>query len=386
MEKKRKRPSFTIPSTPAPKPVSKPVKEEPVEEEPAMKQVVEVVVPKTKPGETPSPINIVIPPQSVVVKQGEETTLEVKSEVKAPSKQTVEPIMDELPVVDGVDDAPTFKLNDRAQELMDEDDESTVTASATPEGDTVVVREDAEDDIPESSPVKQTIEVVKEESPKETEIETDEQSDPMPEHSEEVSEPVKPPITVHKAPEVSERQQEQVAELFGKTSQSVMPEITVHHHSNTRGIILWAITMIAIALGVGGGLILFTSRSSKEQTPVAVISPTPTQVQVVPTATPTPVPVNKTEIKIQVLNGGGVAGAGGRMRSFLEELGYTVLEAKNAEAYTYENTDIIIKESLASQLETIQKDIAESYEIGETDTTLPESSAYDVRVIVGENE
>lgn len=386
MEKKRKRPSFTIPSTPAPKPAAKPVKEEPVDEEPAMKQVVEVVVPKTKPGDTPSPINIVIPPQSVVVKQGEETKLEVKPEVKAPPKQVVEPVMDELPVVDGVDDAPSFKLNDRAQELMDEDDESTVTASATPEGDTVVVREDAEEDIPQSPPVHQTIEEVKEELPEETERETEEQSESMTQQSQEVEEHIKPPITVHKAPEVSERQQEQVAELFGKTSQSVMPEITVHHHSNTRGIILWAITMIAIALGVGGGLVLFTSRSAKEQTPIAVISPTPTQAPVVPTATPTPVPVNKEEIKIQVLNGGGVAGAGGRMRSFLEELGYTVLEAKNAESYTYENTDIIIKESMADQLDIIRKDIAESYEIGETDTTLPESSAYDVRVIVGENE
>lgn len=378
MDKKRKRPSFTISSTP----VSKPSTVQPEEDQASMKQVVEVVVPKAKPGETPTPVNIVIPPQSVVVQKKE-----------AAAKEP-EPIVEELPVVDGVDDEP-LKFNDRAQELIDEDD-STVTASATPEGDTVVVREDAEESEEKVPPVRQTVEVVKEDQSASVPVVDEEESISTDIEEESNIEPVedatqaKPPITVHKSPtgetSATEKQQEQVAELFGKSSQSVMPEITVHHHSNTKGIILWAITMIAVALGVGGGLVLFTSRNT-QTTPVAVTTPTPTAgAQIVPTATPTPVVVDKKEITIQVLNGGGVAGAGSRMKSFLEELGYTVVEAKNADAYTYETTDIIIKSSKAEALDTIKKDIAESYEVGETEITLPESTAYDVRVIVGENE
>lgn len=377
MDKKRKRASFTI-ATPEDEPSSQKAQKEIVSnDEPVMKQVVEVVVKDERKNKAnPAPVNIVIPPQKVVVQDTQE-----KKDIHE------EPLEDELPVVDGVDgidEAPLLQ----ADELMEDDDEETVTASATPDGDTVVLREDTEEEKLPPAPkhyVKSPMIEVVEEVPESTEEE---------EVKEEIVEEKiqAPPITVHKSSNsgsesVTERQQEQVAELFNKNGHSSMPEITVHKHNQTKGVMLWAITMIAIALGVGGGLVLFASRNNNATpTPIAVTSPTPQAPTPLPSATPTPQAISKSDIKIQVQNGGGKAGAGSRMKSFLEKNGYTVTEVTNADSYTYTATDIVTKASKAQISDILSKDLATEYEVGETSTTLPESSAFDVRVIVGENE
>jgi hypothetical protein len=170
-----------------------------------------------------------------------------------------------------------------------------------------------------------------------------------------------------------------------------MPEITVHKQRQTKGILLWAITMIAIALGVGGGLVLFTTRSNESaQNPapaIAQTSPTPSPTATIQqTPTPTMPALKRSEIRIQVLNGGGVAGAGSRMKNFLEEKGYRVVETKNADVYSYESTEIIVKSTKADALSLLSTDLKTEYEVGKTASNLPESSTYDVRVIVGKNE
>ncbi|MCX8008747.1 MAG: LytR C-terminal domain-containing protein, partial [Patescibacteria group bacterium] len=190
-----------------------------------------------------------------------------------------------------------------------------------------------------------------------------------------------------------EGQKETVAELFGKNSETMMPEITIHKQHSIRGFVLWMITMIAIAVGVSGGLILFTSRSENAimkfpsgNPKINTSSPIPTPtVQISPTALPSPTvkSVSKKNIKIQVQNGGGVVGAGSKMKSFLEKKGYTVVEVGNAATYTYEETEIIVKASKASIRDMVEEDLAEDYTIGKVETTLSESAPYDVRVIVG---
>src|SRR5438034_1154351 len=84
-------------------------------------------------------------------------------------------------------------------------------------------------------------------------------------------------IEKHQKKEVEEEeeQKERVAELFGKTSQSGMPEITVHKSSNTKSLVIWALTMIAIAIGVGGGLVLFTNRNTTSSPVIVETTPTP---------------------------------------------------------------------------------------------------------------
>jgi len=173
-----------------------------------------------------------------------------------------------------------------------------------------------------------------------------------------------------------------------------MPEITVHKSSNTKSLVIWAVTMVAIAVGVGGGLVVFTNRSNQSQnTPVASVSPTPESGNVpstisptiAPTATPkiTTKPVVKKDLKVQVQNGGGVAGAGSKMKALLESKGYKVADVGNASSYTYEETEINVKESKAEIRDTLEEDVSESYTVGKIESTLPETSPYDVRVIVG---
>lgn len=188
-----------------------------------------------------------------------------------------------------------------------------------------------------------------------------------------------------------ERRKETVAELFGKSSDGVMPEITIHTQRRTRGFLLWAITMIAIAIGVGGGLILFTNLSQRtdQQSFVPVVpnakSTTPT-ITSSPKPSPTPSPtvsVNKKDIKIQVQNGAGVVGAASKMKAFLEKKGYTVVDVGNASTYSYEETEILVKSSKSAIRDILEEDLSESYTVGRIETTLPESAPYDVRVIVG---
>jgi hypothetical protein len=203
-----------------------------------------------------------------------------------------------------------------------------------------------------------------------------------------------PPVRVLNHEDTEDGAKEQkatVAELFGKGHESPMPEITVHHGKAPKGMLLWGITMLAIAIGVGGGLILFTTpKQPVSQTPSVTVNPTaqPTQSSVVVVATPTPTPaltpqITKKDLKVQVQNGGGVVGAGSKMKSLLEDKGYTVTDVRNADNYSYDVTTIKIKGSKMQSLTALKTDLGSDYTISTTDATLAESSAYDVVVIVG---
>ena len=177
-------------------------------------------------------------------------------------------------------------------------------------------------------------------------------------------------------------QKETVEELFGKNSQTVMPEITVHKSAGTKGIVLWGITMVAVAIGVGGGLLLFTGRN-KVQQPIPTTQATPTTMPQ-PTAIPTPTPgIIKGNLKVQVLNGGGVVGAGSKMKALLISKGYTVTNVSNADSYNFSDTEINVKSADASILSTLKDDISDTYSVGTLTSTLPDSSLYDVVITVG---
>jgi len=189
-----------------------------------------------------------------------------------------------------------------------------------------------------------------------------------------------------------EKQKETVAELFGNNSDHYMPEITVHKNTTSRELLIWAITMVAIAIGVGGGLVMFTNHSNQVPTAVIPVSGEGNSVPggaMTPTESPKPSPrptikeLARKDVKIQVQNGGGVVGAGSKMKAFLEKKGYTVIEVGNAAKYTYEETEIVVKASKSQLRDMLEEDLSGSYVVGKVETTLPESSSYDARVIVG---
>jgi hypothetical protein len=190
-------------------------------------------------------------------------------------------------------------------------------------------------------------------------------------------EPVVPDTTV-------EKRKELVDEIFQKTGNQprVMPEISMHTKKQTPAIFLWAIGTIVACLVIGGALFVMTGKTGS--LPSVVVVPTPTST---PTAAVSPTPIagetKRSAITIQVLNGGGKAGAATKMKKFLEDKGYTVSDTGNAESYTYDKTAVVVKSTKSAYITLLETDLKGTYTLSSSAATLESSVSYDARVIVG---
>ena len=351
MEKKRKRASF---SATMPEPSSTP----------QPRQVVEVIVEESTTNlEKAAPqINIVIPPTPERV-----TTLEPEKKTEPKQYEFVENVRIKEP-------EPVENPESEEETEIDDEEPFEVVADYSPK------EPGKEEVIPTYEPNHET---KYEPKPEISEPETDRKE----EQKQEVAREEK--RAEEEFARDDKNQKETVEELFGKNSQSVLPEITVHKNTSNRGLLIWAITMVAVAVGVGGGLVLFTNRGNKADTTPTIVSGSPTSA-VAPTSSPIPSPsptikpIVRSTVKIQVLNGGGKVGAGSKMKTLLEDKGYKVLDTGNASSYTYDQTEISVKQSVSDIRDTLEQDLtAGGYTVGKIETNLPESSAYDARVIVG---
>jgi hypothetical protein len=181
---------------------------------------------------------------------------------------------------------------------------------------------------------------------------------------------------------VQEKPESVVSEFYTKQKEEQpslgYPNIS-EHRKGFSFVYLWALGVIAIVVAIGFGIVA-TSRGSVKFT---FIRPTPTpSVAPAPLATPTPA-VNKKTISIEILNGSGIAGVAGKMKTLLESKGYTVAGTGNAKTYDYEKTEIQTKEETASYSAMIAADISGSYMVGSTSATLKSTLPYDAVVIVG---
>lgn len=71
------------------------------------------------------------------------------------------------------------------------------------------------------------------------------------------------------------------------------------------------------------------------------------------------------------------------MKAFLEGKGYVVKSVGNAEEYTFETTEILVKSGKEGYLELLKADLGDAYKVEKTESTLPEDSPTDARVTVG---
>lgn len=92
---------------------------------------------------------------------------------------------------------------------------------------------------------------------------------------------------------------------------------------------------------------------------------------------------NKGDITIQVLNGGGIVGAGSKMKQFLESKGYKVAEVSNADAFSYQKTEVHVKASKSSYQNALIDDLKGTYSIATDTAALSDGSGFDVQIIVG---
>lgn len=137
--------------------------------------------------------------------------------------------------------------------------------------------------------------------------------------------------------------------------------------------------------------VLPTSAREPEPTEEPVVSQSPTssptqRVSPSPTRKVTPSPTEKAAapLTIQVLNGSGEQGVAAKMRTALTGTRYQVTSTGNADAFTYEGLTVRIKNSKKQFLDQLKKDLsAKGYLITESVTTLSETAATDIVLIVG---
>ena len=180
--------------------------------------------------------------------------------------------------------------------------------------------------------------------------------------------------------EGGESEKETLSEMFKKVQPVGLNEISIHRRGLPRAIIVWAVIVIVVASLLGFGLL---SMKGKKPSLSGVFSkPTPT---LAPTATPIPTPISpdRAELTVEVINGGGVAGAGSKMKALLEEKGYKVSKVSNAKEYTYDKTEINLKVSKNNYLATLEGDLKDSYSLGSSSATLADDASIDAQVIVG---
>lgn len=174
-----------------------------------------------------------------------------------------------------------------------------------------------------------------------------------------------------------------VESLFVKSTSPVTPDITVvGKRDKSLGVWIGATLGVVMAAGVS---LLFLVNGPPSFLSFSQAAPTPT-----PTETPKPTPTTKAaslereDITISVLNGGGVAGAGGKMKDFLESKGYVVDSVGNADEYTYTETVIAVKSGDDGIAKLLLDDLASDYTVSEEAETLDDDVTYDAQVIVGE--
>lgn len=174
-----------------------------------------------------------------------------------------------------------------------------------------------------------------------------------------------------------------VGELYKPQRREFGPEISVSTKGSKKSLLLWAIIVIIVAL-VTGGILIGVTRGGFSAISVPSIGSTPTPTETPsPTPSPTPQVINRSDVTIQVLNGGGVSGAAGAMKAFLEEKGYTVSDVGNTDEYTYETTEVIVKSDGEGILNILKTDLSEKYTVGNTATDLSDDETFDAQVIVG---
>ena len=166
--------------------------------------------------------------------------------------------------------------------------------------------------------------------------------------------------------EADEKRKVLVDELFQKQE-------PVFANRKTHPLLLWAIGTIVVCLVVGGALLLVSGKKGSSK-------PTPTPQE---TPTPTSAEVSRGSLSIQVLNGGGVAGAATKMKKTLEDKGYTVADTGNAPSYTYDKTEILVKSAKKAYLPLLEEDLKDSYSLGTSAATLEDSVTFDAQIIVG---
>lgn len=189
--------------------------------------------------------------------------------------------------------------------------------------------------------------------------------------------PVEPVVT---APEVVV-EPEPVVSAAPSVSEPVTAPVVTNNEPVKKDGGSWWMLLVAFILGLlVGAVTMYVIKAQRlavaPQQDGAVVAQSPE-----PTATPVG-EIKRADLKVQVLNGSGVAGAAAKAKTFLEGLGYEGVAAGNADG-DFAQTEIEIKEDKNSASEMIKKDLESDYTLSDTIGTLDADSDYDVVITLG---
>ena len=150
--------------------------------------------------------------------------------------------------------------------------------------------------------------------------------------------------------------------------------------------VLWILIPGIFILGaILGGIVFYqnhTSPNENKNTPTPQAS-SPPLATVVPSTAPN---VNLSEYDIAIYNGSGIAGEAGKVKTLLEDAGFTVVSTGNAATYDYTKTIIKAKSSIdASVISILEEALGKSYIVGDSQT-LSSSSTTDIQIVVGSSK
>ncbi len=95
--------------------------------------------------------------------------------------------------------------------------------------------------------------------------------------------------------------------------------------------------------------------------------------------------INLAEIRVEVLNGSGIAGLAGKVADILQAQGFADIETGNADNYEYEKTQVQYLPDIDKQVLTeVERALNDDFELEKQDS-LTEEDELDLRVIIGQN-
>lgn len=149
---------------------------------------------------------------------------------------------------------------------------------------------------------------------------------------------------------------------------------------------VWIFVIIALTAGITvAGLAIFRVISGYPQSAkVSVVVTTPVP-SIAPTSIPTPsISLNRKDLKLQVLNGTGIAGLAGKAKSYLENLGYVNITTGNDDSYSNSTTQISLTAASSAFLPLLTSDLKANYTLSDKVATLSASSPYDAVITLGQ--
>jgi hypothetical protein len=149
--------------------------------------------------------------------------------------------------------------------------------------------------------------------------------------------------------------------------------------------LIFLVTVVtALIVGfIAGGVYVYVSGVSNNTIAESTPTPIPVITEMTPTAKPSPTPtIAPGSYKVSVLNGSGVIGAAGKVKSSLESSGFKVSGTGNAANYSFKNTVVQVKDSVPPAAVELLKKALKDYVVEDGDA-LPASSTFDIVVTAG---